>query len=503
MKWFMPVLTGLLLAASFPKIQQGYLAWIALIPLIIFIRQTNRPGKAFAGGFIAGFVHLLLLQLWIPDVLMQYGGLSPVLAWAGYALELILLSLFFGVACLLTNLLIRRGGDPYIFSFPFILIAMEYLQNFIPFGGYPWNLIGYSQSNYRTLIQIADWTGVYGVSFLTLFFNASLLWIFLRFRGGIKSVWPFAASLCLIAFSLVYGTIALHRWDAIQPSFHAVMLQGNVSFNDSTAVLEENYRTGYLKRAEQLDPAGMDLLIIPESPSPIMYQYDPEYRRTCDALAKKYSMGLVFNNNREERGQFFNSAYFINHKGELADVYDKMHLVPFGEYIPLKKSFQFIRTISKDVSEYSRGRSYRVVRLGGRPANAVICFEMVFPGLVRRFVRQGSQLMLNLTNDGWYGDSSAPYQHLAIARWRAIENRRYLLRATNSGVSAVIEPTGRIQQSTGILKQAVCRGRFAFIETQTFYTRYGDIFVFVCVIIACGFLALALSRRKVDSRRMD
>jgi apolipoprotein N-acyltransferase len=479
------------------------LAWIAFIPLLYFVRGADRSMKAFSGGFIAGFVHLFLLQIWTPAVLMQYGGLSQPLAWAAYGLELVLLASFFGAACLITNFLIRRGGDYCVFSFPFILVAMEYVQNYIPFGGYPWNLTGYTQSNYLAFIQIADWTGVFGVSFIILLFNTSLYWFLLRYRRGMQSAHPLCASLFLIALCLVYGTVSLRRWSAIKPGFSAVLVQGNVVFNDSAAVVEEQYRSGYLRKAEQLNSAGTDLLIIPESPSPIMYQDDSEYRRACIALAKKHPMGFVFNNNREERGKIFNSAYFMNREGELSAVYDKMHLVPFGEYIPLKEAFQFIRTISKDVSEYSSGRIYRIVRLGGRPANAIICFEAVFPGLVRRFVRHGSQLIINLTNDGWYGDSSAPYQHLAIARWRAVENRRYLLRAANTGVSAFIEPTGRIQVSTGILKQATCNGRFAFIEPQSFYTRYGDVFVFVCVIIACGFLFLALGQRKVDSGRID
>ncbi len=496
MMGLLPVLTGFLLAASFPRIEQGYLAWIAFIPLLFFVRQTDSPAKAFSGGFIAGFVHLFFLQLWVPSVLAQYGGLSAPLAWAAYGLELILLSLFFSVTCLATKLLVRRGGDIFIFSFPFILVAMEYGQNYFPFGGYPWILTGYSQTNYLSLIQIADLTGVFGVSFLVLFFNVAVFWMWLRRKRGFKGAWPLMASVFFILFCLVYGIISLRHWGSIRPSFHAVMLQGNISFNESTAVLADKYKRDYLEAAENLDSSNMDLLIIPESPCPIMYQYDSDYRQTCDRLAKKFSMGLVFNNNREEsidgNEQYFNSAYFLNHDGAL-EFYDKMHLVPFGEYIPLKGLFQFIQTISKDGSGYSKGRNYRVIKMGGRPINAVICFEIVFPGLARRFVRQGSQLILNLTNDGWYGDSSAPFQHLAIARWRAIENRRYLLRAANSGVSAVIEPTGRIQTSTGILQKAVCKGRFAFIEQKVFYTRYGDVFVFVCVIIACGFLAMAIA----------
>jgi apolipoprotein N-acyltransferase len=182
--------------------------------------------------------------------------------------------------------------------------------------------------------------------------------------------------------------------------------------------------------------------------------------------------------------RYFNSAYFLDSTGSLAGIYDKIHLVPFGEYIPLKKIFFFSEAITKDVGEFFPGKEYKVVRIGGRPANAVICFEAVFPDLVRRFVNRGSQLIINLTNDGWYGNSAAPYQHFAIARFRAVENRRYFIRAANTGISAIIEPSGKIQSSSGLLHEAVCEGRFEFIDKQTIYTRYGNLLVFLCAIIS-------------------
>jgi apolipoprotein N-acyltransferase len=505
MKWFLPALTGFLLAASFPKIGQGYLAWIAFVPLIVFFWRANNPAKAFGGGFLSGVVHLFFLQIWIPDVLMHYGGLSGVLAWAAYGLTLILLSLFLGAACLLTNYLVRRGGEFFLFSFPFILVSLEYVQNYFPFGGYPWILTGYSQSNYLRIIQIADLTSVFGVSFLILFSNVAIVWMGMHWKRRFKGTGPLIAGASLLILCLMYGTIELRHWDAMQPKFRVAMLQGNISYDESAGVMAEKIRRGYVRMAESLKSSHVDLLLIPESPSPISFQYDSDYRQTCELLAKRFSMGLVFNNNREEkignREQYYNSAYFLNHDGNVVDVYDKMHLVPFGEYIPMKNLFQSIQTISKDVSEYSRGDKYRIVKIGDHAANAVICFEIVFPGHVRRFIRQGSQLILNLTNDGWYGDSSAPYQHLAIARWRAIENRRFLLRAANSGVSAIIEPTGRIQTSTGILYEAVCKGRFEFIKQMTFYTCYGDVFVFVCVIIATGFFVMAIKRDQRPKKR--
>jgi apolipoprotein N-acyltransferase len=254
----------------------------------------------------------------------------------------------------------------------------------------------------------------------------------------------------------------------------------------------------YAKLVENLKVPEPDLLILPESPSFSMYPQDEAYRQELDQLAGRTTLGLVFNNVRsrdENRVQYFNSAYFLGRDGRLLDVYDKIHLVPFGEYIPLKRIFSFTTTISKDVGEFSPGVDFRVVPLQGHPANALICFEAVFPNLVRQFVRRGSQLILNLTNDGWYGNSAAPYQHLAIARWRAIETRRYLLRAANTGISAVIEPTGAVQSATGLQQRTVCEGRFGFIAHQTVYSRYGDVLVFLCAIIPCGLMVFVQMRK--------
>jgi apolipoprotein N-acyltransferase len=505
MTWFLPVVTGLLLVASFPKAEQGYFAWIAFSLLIAFIWIAKSPAVAFAGGFVAGIVQLFFLQIWIPTVLAHYGGLSGVLSWIAYGLMLILLALFPGAACLFAKSLILRGGDAFLFSLPFIWAVMEYALNYLPFGGYPWILAGYSQSNYLRFIQIADVTGVYGISFLVLFFNVAVFWMGLRWKRRLHGAWPLITAALLIVLCVIYGNFSLRRWSAIRPDFRAAMLQANISYDEPESVMLDKFERGYLRLAERLK-SSPHLLLIPESPSPVAFESGSDYRQAVERLAKRFPMGLVFNNVREEQSKgnehYYNSAYFLNSDGKLVNIYDKMHLVPFGEYIPLQDVFRFIKIISKDVSGFSPGRNYQLIKIGERPSNAIICFEIVFPGLVRGFVRKGSQLILNLTNDGWYGDSSAPYQHLTIARWRAIENRRFLLRAANSGISAFIEPTGRIQTSTGILQEAVCEGRFAFIGHLTFYSRYGDVFVFVCAIIACGFLVLAFSPKRIYPRRV-
>jgi apolipoprotein N-acyltransferase len=490
---FLPVLTGILLVASFPRINQGYLAWVAWIPLIAFVFYSKSSARAFVGGFIAAVIEYFALLIWIPPVLERYGGLSKILAWVAYGLLVSLLACYPAVCCAVTKRLIIRGGSTFLLLFPAIWVLSEFAQSVSPLGGLPWLLAGYSQTSYLPIIQIADITGVYGISFLLLWTNTAIAFFYLRTPRRTAYATAFVAVI-VFAASLLYGTYSLRRWGGIQPEYHAAMLQGNISFDDSEEMLIDKFQKGYRRMADRLKSPA-DLLILPESPTPLLFQYDTSYRRELANLAARYPLGLIFNNidYREWGGEkrYFNSAYFLDRDGTLKGIYDKMHLVPFGEYIPYKHLFSFMETITKDVGEFHAGQDFRIIEVGNHPSNAIICFEAVFPSLVRRFAEKGSQLIINLTNDGWYGRSVAPYQHLGIARWRAVENRRYMLRATNSGFSAVIEPTGNIQSSTRLMQEDLCEGGFAFLSEKTIYTRYGDVFVFLCAMISIGSVILA------------
>ncbi len=509
MLFLLPVLTGLMLAGAFQRIGLGFVAWVAYVPLIAFLFRTGTSLRAFLGGFVAGYVANFALLLWIPAVLIRYGELPPVLAWIAFGLMVAVLSCYPAAACALTKYFAGRGGPAFLLLFPAVWVVFEYILGRFPFGGLPWILAGYSQSGYLGVIQIADITGIFGVSFVILFTGTSVVWMAACRENKIKAFAPFLLAMLLLSACLVYGAASLRRWGSIPANFSAAMLQGNLSFDDPEHVLGEKFRRGYVRMADTLRSGETDLLVLPESPTPASFQYEDSYRQILENLARRYPLGLVFNNIRSSDApggtEYFNSAYFLDGKGSLAGIYDKIHLVPFGEYIPLSGLFSFAETITKDVGSFTPGKEVRVYNLAGRPANALICFEAVFPDLARRFVRKGSQLMINLTNDGWYGDSAAPHQHLAIARLRAVENRRYLLRATNSGISAIIEPSGKIQASTGLLQEAVITGRFAFMAKRTFYTRYGDVFVFLCAIISCALWIFAGFHRaaKRDQRTME
>jgi len=490
MLFLLPVFTGLLLFASFPRVDQGYLAWIAFIPIAVFIDRISGIRRAIGGGFVLGFVQAFSLMTWMPAVLMNYGGLSPVLAWFAYSLLIALLACYPAAACGLTKYLILRGGNAFLLVFPALWVLSEYAQSLSPFGGLPWLTVGYSQSRFLPVIQISDIIGVYGISFVIVWTAVSIRWI-VRKKAWSTAAWlPAALSVVMVAGVICYGRLAMHWWAMPAPRFRVAMLQKNISYDDPHSVLLDKFLNGYVRMADRLKSSGTDLLLLPESPSPVFFETDAPYRKTLQTLAGRFRFGIIFNNVRYlesgESSRFYNTAYFMNRGGLVEGVYDKIHLVPFGEYIPLKSILSFVEVISKDVGSFEFGADYRTIKLDGHPVNAVICFEAVFPGMVRRFVGQGSELIVNLTNDGWYGNSAAPFQHLAIARFRAVEFRRFLLRSTNSGVSAVVYPDGRIQSSTGILREEICRGRFDFINARTLYARYGDVFVLLCAIISVG-----------------
>ncbi len=440
------------------------------------------------------------LLVWVPAVMSRYGGVPRAGSWGLYALLVSLQALYPAAACAWTGFLISRRGKGFLLTLPFAWVTLEYVESRFPFGGFPWLLAGYSQTGNLWIMQIADLTAVYGVSFLVLCANTALAWCLLHRRQGMRAMWPLGATGLLVALACAYGRASLSRWQSVPQGFTVAMLQQNLSIDEPESEMEWKYTEGYAKMADRLQTGQTDLLILPESPSPLSFQYDQSYRTLLCNLASRFPMGIVFNNIRYEQQdeslRYYNTAYFLDNKCAEVGRYDKIHLVPFGEYVPMKPLFNFVEAISKDVSDFQPGSAYTTVPLAGRPAATIICYEAVFPQLARAFVRRGAELLINLTNDGWYGNTAAPYQHLAMARWRAVENRRFLLRATNSGISAVIDPCGRIQVRSRLQQEDICTGHFGFVADQTVYCRYGDAFVFLCVIISsslgaiCGALRL-------------
>jgi apolipoprotein N-acyltransferase len=503
----LPALSGLLGFASLPVLGQAYLAWIAQVPLILFLLRSAGSLQAFLGGVVAGFVQFALLLAWIPAVLVHYGGIPAALAWFLFALLMITMALYPGLACAITHVSTRRTTRWLALLFPFAWVTTEALRSFTLFGGFPWMLTGYSQTDNLRIIQISDITGVYGVSLVILCVNMGIAWLLDRGIRQARNYLPALGAAGLLIVCLAYGNLALQRWQGLTPAYTAALLQGNISADDPDDVMRNKFGQGYLLMAAGIREPAVDLIVLPESPAPTSFQSDPDYRQMVRKLANRHRLGVVFSNvafaEAPGDARYFNSAYFLGQDGSVRGRYDKIHLVPFGEYVPFKSLFFFMQSITKEVSDFSPGSELVLVETPAGRMNAIICFEAVFPELVRRFVGGGSQLIINLTNDGWYGDSAAPYQHLAMAKWRAVENRRYLLRAANSGISAIIDPAGRITAATGLLRKDTCLGRFDFVSLQSFYTRRGDLAAILCAIISCLALAWSCMRKGMSGDRQE
>jgi apolipoprotein N-acyltransferase len=498
--WLLPGFTGFLLFASFPKLDQHYLAWIAFIPLLFYLSRESRLVASMFAGLVAGTLQWLGLLIWIPPVLTDHGGMASPLALLLYVLLALMLSLFPAFTCLVTRLLMNRLGEVYVLTFPVTWVGVEFFRNYIPFGGFPWLLIGYSQTEVLWLVQIADIAGVHGVSLLILMVNTAIFWLALKgidARSGRRMA---ALTAALFAATGIYGYCHLEYGRLPEPGRSAVLLQGNLSMDDPHTVLAQKLRHGYGRLAAEVDSA--DLVVLPEAPAALDYRTDPEYGLAIRRLSALSSLGLILNDIRygdsDGSRRVFNSALFLDPEGRQLARYDKIQLVPFGEYVPMRSLFFFAESITKDVSDFQPGSEYTLFQLGDHRANAVICFEAIFSGLCREFVRAGSQLIVNLTNDRWYGDSAAPHQHLAMARWRSIENRRYLLRATNSGISAIIDPYGRAHHRTALLQEDLVRGNFEFLDTLTLYTRSGDVLPILCAIIMCLLLIRSYRLKRVS-----
>lgn len=484
-------LSGLLLAGSFPRPDLFPLAWIGLVPL--FVVMARRP---FASGFTAGCTFFGAVLYWLNIVMTTYGGLHPVFSFLAYLFLIIYLALFFGASTWMASRLHELFGLPYPASLPFVWVALEYLRGLL-LTGFPWALLGYSQQNFSAAIQSADVTGVYGVSFLLVAVNAALAGLILEPLRRIS--WFGAAAVVLMTFSHVgYGV-----WRDAQPlelrdtQLQVALAQGNI---DQAQKWDPENRQATIDRyvllSEQALQEPIDLLIWPEAATPFFLQDDTPASRQVHALPKRLETSLLvgspaYNRLAENRYEYFNSAYLLTPEGGDPARTDKVHLVPFGEYVPLGKLLSFIDKLVVGVGDFSPGK-VNPLELHDTSIGVLVCYEVIFPELAREYVRKGSGLLVNITNDAWFGRSSAPYQHLAMSRFRAIENRIWLVRAANTGISAFISPSGRVVAASPLFEPVHMNSTVGVGGGPSFYARFGDLFAQFCLFVSFIF-AVGLS----------
>ncbi len=500
------LLSGVLITLPFLDFSLSLLSWFAFIPLIMTLRGKS-PRQGAVLGFLAGSV-------------FGYGGiywLARVTPSGYFALAACLALYCSAWGAAVAWLLSRRPGRLW-WGGAAAWVALEFLRAYL-FTGFPWNLLGVSQARNLPLLQAAAFTGVYGVSAVVIFFNTAWAQLIISFRANRRAGFrrffpPFTAVLLLLAF-LFYGQGQLRRKETGERSLALCLVQGGIAqeLKWDPALAGRHLRT-YLDLSRQALADRPDLILWPESALPyylaessasLSYRKAQEdMKRELSALARDGKTYLLAGGDYLTAARpvkYYNSAYLFNPAGEVTGRYDKTHLVPFGEYTPLKRFLAFLRHVVPWEEDFSAGRELTVFSLNKKGnLGVLICFEDIFPGPARSFARGGADILANITNDAWYGRTIAPYQHAYAARFRAVENRIYLARATNTGYSCVFDPRGRLAGEV-----ADSRGKNLYISDfktvdiypsgrRSFYTAHGDLFAWLCVLLSL--LAVLGPRKK-------
>jgi apolipoprotein N-acyltransferase len=436
---------------------------------------------------------------WVYDTMHQYGGLSAPVGLFVLLLFALYLGLYHGLFGLLVSLLARKdsGNRLALLSAPFLWVAIELARTRV--SGFPWDLMGITQVDNIPLTRIATATGVYGLSFEILLVNAAVAAAFLVHRSRRKPL--IFASLGAI-FLLQAG-----RWLTLPPApadRTAVLLQQNLSSGGSEPWTDEQMQSA-LREFSALSLSSPpnhhpDLIVWPESPAPFQTN-DPAFRAPISNLAREANAWLVIGSIGVDNPQtIFNSASLVSPTGEWTARYSKIHLVPFGEYVPFASVFSFAGGLTQAVGNFTRGTRHASLQAGDQRLGIFICYESIFPNEVRQLVANGAEVLVNISNDGWYGDSGAWAQHLNQARMRAIENNRWLLRDTNTGLTASIDPYGRMVARLERKTRGALLAPYALTKVTTFYSRHGDWFAWLCAIISIGALLVRFTpQRKTES----
>jgi apolipoprotein N-acyltransferase len=482
---------GVLSYLVFPKPGLWWLAWICFVPLIIATYREFSVIKAFLFGLTAGLVFFVGTCYWITNVLRQYGGLGFVGAVFLFTLLAIYLSVFFALFAWAFATLSQRHAALCFWMAPAIWVSTEYLRGHV-FTGFPWCLLGYALTDATDLAQFATVTGVYGLSFLLMIVNATVAALLLK---------PSKAAFYQVV-GIVIGLFMLTRFlGARRPEpaagpHHVRIVQTNINLEqrwDVESKLSLLVELSHLSRL-QLDPDSSkskltNLILWPETPAPFYFNDDAEFRRRMRHIAASAEAHFLFGfvdlraEGQSRHRDPYNSVALLGTEGEFIAQYDKMHLVPFGEYVPYASFFFFVEKISTEAGNFKPGADVVVAPLSeNRRLGAFVCYEAIIPDLIRQFAERGAQVFVNVTNDAGFGESAAPFQHLTMARMRAIENHRYLLRAANNGISAVIDPYGRVVEQLERNRRRALQSVFDFNTALTPYTRYGDVFAWLCLM---------------------
>jgi len=476
---------------------------VALAPLLIALPGAG-GWRALRLGYVAGAVSSLGTLYWTALVVVQYGGMAlpiGVLVMVALCLAFSVFHALFGWA---TARFTSAFGTAGLLGAPFAWVALEYTRS-ITFFQFPWCLLGYSQHAQLPFVQIASVTAVYGVSFVLAAVSALLATLALDSRPAWRRSAAAAVAL-LVGATWGYGRWAMARPVHETGRITVGLVQGGIRQEDKW--VPENAWSNvdrHLELSRQAAARGARLVVWPESAVPFLFDEDPELADLLRGLVERDRIYLFFGNDDRERrtdgsGRIYVGAKLLAADGRLQARYRKIQLVPFGEYVPLQPLFtmggRYTAKLVQEVADFTPGTEATTGTVDGHRLGGFICYEAIFPALVRRFAAGGAELLVNVTNDAWYGTTSAPYQHLAMAALRAVENRRYLVRAANTGITAVVDPYGRVLEETRLFDRTVLVREVPFVDGETFYSRHGDVFAHACLALALALLAATWRRRR-------
>jgi len=515
-RWIAAAASGLLLTAAFPNVDLSWAAWFALVPLLAAVEGVGWKQGAKL-GFLAGIVHYLTLLYWVAYTMRTYGYLPWPVCIAILLLFAGVLALYPALFCALISGMSVRPVTALLF-YPALWVTLEYGRATI-LTGFPWAFLGHSQ--YRTLqiIQISDILGVYGVSGLLAAANTALYFVYRSARQR-RSRRPdtspaFGAAALGLAAALtgatwLYGTfrtVEVDDWIQAAESMTTAVVQGNIPQAVKwDPLFQRSTVAKYLRLTQGTGAEDPDLIVWPETALPFYFLKEPRLTAEVVEGARDAGAHLLVGSPAFEPGpqdrRYYNSAFLVTPDGTVRGRYDKVHLVPFGEYVPLKRWLPFLGKLVAQVGDFSRGRVGATLTVDDAPVGVLICYESIFPYISRAAVLNGAELLVNITNDAWYGRSSAPYQHFSLAVFRAVENRRSLVRAANTGISGFIDPLGRILAATALFEDDAAVRAVPLLRPTTFYSRHGDLFAKACLLIAALFTIIAAVRILVINERL-
>ncbi|MCL1971553.1 MAG: apolipoprotein N-acyltransferase [Endomicrobia bacterium] len=493
------VITGFLAAFAFPKINLFFLMWIAFIPLMYVIFRSSQP-LSFVYAFIAGFVFNLQANFWLINTIMLFSYDNYGISIIAYVFFCLYFAFYWGIWGLFSSIIKKYCTNTLFFVIlsACLWVALEYVRTYI-LGNWPWLIIAYSQYKIPQLIQIAEFTGVYGVSFAIIFINGLLYFgIFEKKRNYLF----YAAA--VFAAILVFG---IFRYNAFQnfgegKEFKAAAVQANVEqYKKLTNEYRQEMFAGLKHLAEEVSKINADLVLWAESEIINFIPSDKESFEEADKIAKiSGGINIIGAPHLDENERLYNAVFYFDGSGGYAAMHLKNHLVPFGEYMPYGEIYSKFVGIPNINDDITGGKDTNVFTDGSLFIGPLICSENLFPDIVRRFVLSGAKVLTNHTNDAWFFDSSASHKHFSANVFRAVESRKAVIVAANTGVSAIIDASGRIVSESKLCEQAIISGTFLQNEYMTFYMRYGDVFVKFCIFIIIVFVFVNFYKRRLNGR---